>query len=214
MKKLTTALLTGSALLLFTACGGGGGDNGGGNNPPPTTTTKYDVRSFIDTASLLIDMEGTYNGSPTEQTFENEYLGTIQYDGLTMNEHLVTYSYHGAISSSASSYTYMGNLHYQDSYGGICTIEAGFTPTPIPESVEVGFQSDVIPMDCGNGHLEVSFEVKDGGGDNALIVATNKDITAGNMTQSFSLVDPNMNLLEYRVEGDNFDFEATDITQY
>ncbi len=33
MIKLTTALLTGSALLLFTACGGGGSSSGGGSTP-------------------------------------------------------------------------------------------------------------------------------------------------------------------------------------
>ena len=68
-------------------------------------------------------------------------------------------------------------------------------------------------MDCGNGYIEVSFKVEDGGGDNALIVATTNDITANTMTQSFSLVDPDMNLLDYKLKSDYFDFESTNIIQ-
>ena len=43
MRKITTALLTGSALLLFTACGSGGGSSGGGGTPSINYNGNYNV---------------------------------------------------------------------------------------------------------------------------------------------------------------------------
>ena len=45
MNKLTTALLTSSALLLFTACGGS--SDGSSNTPPVDSMTEVDVISII-----------------------------------------------------------------------------------------------------------------------------------------------------------------------
>ncbi len=218
MRKITTALLTGSALLLFTACGGGGGgtpDNGGGTNPPPANTNKYDLRNYIDKVSLRLNMEGTISGQDTQATFDSDYIGNYDYSGTPIDIHEVTWIFNGSSVISQTG-TYLGNIYGIESAERNCYIASGITPTPIPTDATVGYVSDVVPLECDDGaSAEVSMKLNADGPDNAIAVATVKLYVGSQVTEtkSFSKLDPNMNLLSYEFEGNNISLHSISIQQ-
>ena len=89
MRKITTALLTGSALLLFTACGSSGGSSSdGGNIPAPPTTVNligtWDY-SMATSGSICdglvaqgVEIVEAYNG-------DNSVIGNIIMQGTTFD---------------------------------------------------------------------------------------------------------------------------------
>jgi len=82
MRKLTAALLTGTALLLFTACGGG--NDGGGNTPAPSKTV-----NLIGTWNYSIATKGSICDGLVAQGIEivesnngdNSQIGDITIQG-------------------------------------------------------------------------------------------------------------------------------------
>jgi len=97
MKKLTAALLTGSALLLFTACGSSGSSSSGGSTLPPSYTTIQD----LEFKTLNIAETWKQNGAVTYTTmkFTNNYKYTS--DGTPMLIDDTSSVYHEKLCSEA-----------------------------------------------------------------------------------------------------------------
>lgn len=197
---------------LFVGCGGGGSSS----DPSITTPIEYDLRTYIDKSSFTINLEGTVNGVSTLATSYSEYIGNIDYLGTPLNVHESVLVINGVTETSYVG-TYLGNIYAIEGSARNCYIAAGVIPTPIPTNATVGYVSDLVPLECTDGATaEVSFKLQTGGGDNALVVATTKLYINGQVlvSTSFNTVDPNMNLLAYKIQiGEIIYLEATSITQ-
>lgn len=210
--KMMVAVL---GVSLLVGCGGGG-SSGGGGTPPPVAQLEYDLRTYIDKSSFTINLEGTVNGVSTLATSYSEYVGNVDYLGTPLNVHENVLVINGVTETSCVG-TYLGNVYAIEGSARNCYIVDGVVPNPVPTNAMVGYVSDVVPLECTDGATaEVSFKLQAGGGDNALVVATTKLYINGQVlvSTSFSTVDPNMNLLAYKIQiGDNIYLEATSITQ-
>ncbi len=223
MRKITTALLTGSALLLFTACGGGGGSStptdGGATEPEPVVNT-YNIRDYIDKASTIMQVEGTKNGNSVEGELRNIYVGDIDYNSYTFHQHEGVFSnFTEGTSRLTYSDTYQGNIvGISDNYNLDCTIDTtNGDPAPIPTNATIGYTSDITTLVCTNGEIrEISFTLDAGTGDNAVITATNHITVSGQAitTSSVSIVDPKMTLLSYELYAPGLSLHSTSIEQY
>ena len=134
MRKLTTALLTGSALLLFTACGGGGGGSSGGGTPTTVNPnglwsgtqvvngTTYDANYIIYNNEIYgysIDGYSMFAGS-----------GTINGDQLSANYNIYDVDTGYAIASGSTSGTVVGQSSISGSFSNTLgqngTVNLGF----------------------------------------------------------------------------------------
>lgn len=191
MNFFKTTLMV-SSIALFTACGGGGGSS---------NTNTYDLQTYIDTASLAINLEGTINGVETVGTSYSTYLGIVDTPIGSLNVHETIIIINGVAETSYGG-SYLGNIYAIEGSARNCYLRTGVTPTPVPQNATIGYVSDVVPLTCSDGATaEVSLSLESGGGDNALVVATTKLYTAGGVlvSQSLSLVNPSMRLLEYDI---------------
>lgn len=214
MKSLKV-IVTVFSMGLFVGCGGGSSSSDSTTITAPSPI-EYDLRTYIDKSSFTTNLEGTVNGVNTVATNYSEYVGNMDYLGIPLNVHENVLVVNGITETSYMG-TYLGNIYALEGSARECYIAEGVTPTPIPTNAMIGYVSDVVPLVCTDGATaEFSFRLQDGGGDNALIVATSKLYINNQVlvSTSFSTVDANMNLLAYKLQiGDNIYFEATSIIQ-
>ena len=105
MRKLTTALLTGSALLLFTACGGSSG--GGSSTPAP-------VDPMTQRQAIIINYH-TPMGMCVDPTFQNYFISGMASEGYPISNILFREE---SLNVSCSTY---GKANDADDYGGCVT---------------------------------------------------------------------------------------------
>ncbi len=213
MRKITTTLLTGSALLLFTACGGGGSDSG--TNPTPTEYT-YNLQDYLNTYSGHMNLEGTAytaNGNiPVGMESIIEYVGTYTAttgETLHQKDQTQIYNINGtSIISTSSVGFYKGYMAELISYetGVYCgaTLSSS-SVTPIPKDAKIGYVSDTIPLECSDGtSMTYLLKLESAGGSNALMKGilnaySNNGALVGSST-SETIVTPSMDIINYHME--------------
>lgn len=174
MKKVITILLAVTAAMFMTACGGGGG----GSVSEPNTN-QYDLRTFIDTASYTINGEGTITISGETYSGTGVYQSTYQGTGTaptgeTINNHetIMLGSANGIdLSLLRNHATYMGYIAFVEYPNDGISCETPLSSsdvTPIPTDAQVGYISDIVPLECNNGaYITNVFKLSDAGGGNA-----------------------------------------------
>ena len=231
MKKITTILLAGIAAMFMSACGGGGG-----STPVEPNTNQYDLRTWINTAGYHIDGEGTIT-APTgtlnvDGFYRSFYEGTsIAPTGETVHNHFVTLSLTAAtitIMQSVNSTTYEGNLVYVDNVtdGIVCETPLALADImPVPTDAQVGYISDIIPLECSDGsYITYLIKLSDAGGGNAeLSIISNTYVSQGGALESSEtdsiIVTPTMSIVNAEITGSipadgiTFALSSTFITQ-
>ncbi len=108
MKKLTTSLLTGSALLLFTACGGGGGSSGGSTpttvNPNGLWVGTQVVNGVSSDAQYIIYNNEIYGYSIGSYAMFSGY-GSVNDNSLSANYNIYDVDTGYAIGSGSTTGT-------------------------------------------------------------------------------------------------------------
>jgi len=163
MKKLLIGLSS-LLVLILASCGGGSGGSW-------VNTNEYDLRTFFDTGSFLIEGEGTLT-SPAGTisavgTYQNSYLGTsVVTGGETVHNHDITTALNSAVATvtqSSKSASYMGNFFSinniieteinnvieTDEYNCTTTLSLAKL-TPLPIDAEVGYKSKEVRLECNN----------------------------------------------------------------
>lgn len=230
MKQITMSLLASTAIL-FTACGGGGGDAAAVPN-----TNQYDLRTFIDTVSYTVSGAGTLTIAGTSYdlsgTMQTTYQGTDEpIAGVIVHLHDATMILNAnniQVVQSANSATYMGNLVYVDNTTAGITCGTPLEPnaiTPVPTDAQVGYISDVIPLECSDGTYQtIVMKLNDAGGDNAeLAIISNTYSSQGGTLQdsqtTYVVVTPNMSMVNVELSGSvpsesaTYTLNSTSITQ-
>lgn len=188
MKKLLISLSS-LLVLLFTGCGGGGG--GDESTPAEPNTNVYDLRTFFDTGSFLIEGSGTLTAPAgtiaAEGTYQNSYQGTsVVTSGETVHNHDITITLISGVATvtqSSASTSYMGNFFSinnvieteinnvieTDEYN--CTVTLPLADlTPLPIDAKVGYVSNEVRLECDNDtYMTNVIELNDAGGGNAEI---------------------------------------------
>ncbi len=232
MRKITTALLTGSALL-FTACGGGGG---GGDNPPPVETYTYDLNTFLNAAQYNFTFEGnieSVQGSiDASGTLYHSYEGEETVDGIAGHNQKTVLTMNNIISTS---YSFVYEGYTAASYNELANIycETTLSPsdvTPVPTNAKIGYVSNNIPLQCEDLTTgETSFEnylieLKSAGGSNATLNVTHNRFdrqggTLQDSTVAYITVTPNMDMVNVETvtnsvsQGFKSTLHSTSITQ-
>ncbi len=216
MKKIAAILLIGVSTLFFTACGGG--SDSGGYTPPPTPVT-YNIRA-LEKSTIEMVLEGTNFGTPFEGTSFSRYIGDITLDGVILNirENIMTL---GGQSAPSYSGFYQGSLHGIEGTARNCHIPEGTVLTPSPESVSIGYVSDMTTLLCDDGAVvELQKRLESAEGNNAYVVGTGRIYTNGTVvvTEDRTTITPNMEIVAYEGSinggGVNVDMHATYISVY